>query len=572
MTTNPGGQAESTVLSPATVFVAVFEQVVAGVVADVEVSLALLDDMPTGPALAALLAATDPSMLTPPTQLSYLAASERQLAWTQAVQNRGLVAFAGVQRISTPYQADGRVLELSDVRRSEVALELNWSETMAAARLATARALAADLPTTKAALEAGAVCALRAQAIVEGATRLTTRVDDLLDRVRDAETRQELLHIRHGLLDCFQTRVVPYAEAHDLSRTRGQVARTVARLDPRGAAMRRAAAIERASDVTVRHDLDGMGTLTATLPSEQAVACLRAIDALAKDSTHADMTERIGIRRVAALTALLAGGATAAGVRVHLNVTIDHTTLLGLRDGSAMLEGIGPIPAATVRAMVASRDASIRWLTTTPAGVVADVSRRYAIGDQLRALITTRDTLCRIPTCNRPAEACDIDHVTPYGSGGHTEAANLIPLCRRHHQLKTHAGFMLRATDDGQIQCSPPHASPRTLPAEPANELDNAWQRLHQVHARIAELEAEHHERDEDNRTPTADEQWRAHELDEHHANALARTYASTAHHIARHGLLHTILTDTLRRHGMRHGITQGATATQDSHGDEPPF
>ena len=44
------------------------------------------------------------------------------------------------------------------------------------------------------------------------------------------------------------------------------------------------------------------------------------------------------------------------------------------------------------------------------------------------------------PRCGRHASGCDLDHVTPYddhGPPGQTSAANLAPLCRRHHRAKT---------------------------------------------------------------------------------------------------------------------------------------
>ena len=53
---------------------------------------------------------------------------------------------------------------------------------------------------------------------------------------------------------------------------------------------------------------------------------------------------------------------------------------------------------------------------------------------------------CTYPGCTARAERCDLDHLRPYADGGSTCACNLHPLCRRHHRLKTCAGWNARFT------------------------------------------------------------------------------------------------------------------------------
>jgi hypothetical protein len=55
---------------------------------------------------------------------------------------------------------------------------------------------------------------------------------------------------------------------------------------------------------------------------------------------------------------------------------------------------------------------------------------------------------CRFPTCSTPAEHCDLDHHEPRPDGP-TSAANLDPLCRRHHRAKTFAWRASIRADDG---------------------------------------------------------------------------------------------------------------------------
>jgi hypothetical protein len=71
-----------------------------------------------------------------------------------------------------------------------------------------------------------------------------------------------------------------------------------------------------------------------------------------------------------------------------------------------------------------------RLLDTTELGRFA--SRRLAEAIMIRAGTT------RFPTCTVPAERCDLDHHQPWPHGP-TSAANLDPLCRRHHRGKTFA-------------------------------------------------------------------------------------------------------------------------------------
>ena len=48
-----------------------------------------------------------------------------------------------------------------------------------------------------------------------------------------------------------------------------------------------------------------------------------------------------------------------------------------------------------------------------------------------------------MPGCNRQAINCDLDHTVPWPAEPGTVAANLGPLCRGHHNLKTHHGYHL---------------------------------------------------------------------------------------------------------------------------------
>lgn len=69
----------------------------------------------------------------------------------------------------------------------------------------------------------------------------------------------------------------------------------------------------------------------------------------------------------------------------------------------------------------------------------------------------TRDRTCRFPGCMRRAAKCEIDHAQAWDAGGRTVRGNLGALCKRHHMMKTHAGWSIKvsAEDGSCIWVSP---------------------------------------------------------------------------------------------------------------------
>lgn len=141
--------------------------------------------------------------------------------------------------------------------------------------------------------------------------------------------------------------------------------------------------------------------------------------------------------------------------RPVVRVTIPATALLGLDDSPGHLAGFGPIPAETAR--IIATDATWQRLLTDPAtGILTDYSTTaYQPGKVLRNAIEARDETCTFGWCDTPGSRCDLDHIQPFdhhrdddrdsngpgGSPGQTRAQNLHTLCRKHHLLKTHAGW-----------------------------------------------------------------------------------------------------------------------------------
>ena len=69
-----------------------------------------------------------------------------------------------------------------------------------------------------------------------------------------------------------------------------------------------------------------------------------------------------------------------------------------------------------------------------------------------KRFLGVRDRHCRMPGCRRPPGRLDLDHGDPFECGGPTACWNLCCLCRRHHQIKTHApGWLFHLLRDGTL-------------------------------------------------------------------------------------------------------------------------
>jgi hypothetical protein len=154
----------------------------------------------------------------------------------------------------------------------------------------------------------------------------------------------------------------------------------------------------------------------------------------------------------------------ASSVQVH--VRADATTLLGLDDHPAWVDGLGPVPAEVARDLATTTGAMWRAVITAPGTRdVLDVgATSYQISAAMRRFITDRDETCVAPGCTIPAVDCDLDHVIPWPHGK-TTVNNLRSCCRRHHNHKTE--FFYEDADLRQIRLNdgkPPWAD---LPDEP---------------------------------------------------------------------------------------------------------
>ncbi len=236
----------------------------------------------------------------------------------------------------------------------------------------------------------------------------------------------------------------------------------------------------------------GTSELLGVMPTETARAIYDAIRRLAGDARFevSDGCITIGQRRVAALRTLVLGdpgqitvidGPVAeAKEKAHVTVVTSLETILGVSEQGGRING-EPVTADVIRDLIAACDpkSTIRRLVTDGSGVIVDYGRSRYIGSDLQKhVIRLRDGHCRGVGCTRPAEDCEIDHAEAFSAGGATSLCNQGPLCKHHHQLKTHARWhIIHSAADGSCTWRSPlgriyeHQPPPLLPPPPRSRV-----------------------------------------------------------------------------------------------------
>ena len=283
-------------------------------------------------------------------------------------------------------------------------------------------------------------------------------------------------------------KVLPYARSHTPGLSAKKARDLITAIDPVGTRKRRQEAADKDHGVFLTPREPGTTELTAVMPTETAQAVYDAVRRLAADARFdvADGCITIGQRRVAALRTLVLGdpgqitvidGPVAeAKEKAHVSVVVSLETILGVSEQGGRING-EPVTADVVRDLLASCDprSTIRRLVTDTTGVIVDYGRTRYIGSDLQKhLIRLRDGHCRGIGCTRPAEMCEVDHAESFGDGGATTLANQGPLCKHHHQLKTHHHWHITfSAADGSCTWRSPlgreyeHQPPPLLPPPP---------------------------------------------------------------------------------------------------------
>ncbi len=448
--------------------------------------------------LAGLLESVDPGTLEPGELVGYLRVTERVTAQVAAIAQRTVALVAD--------RTEALGLHPQDARH-ELGAALRLSPVTASRRVRVALDLRDRFPATLALMDTGRVGHAHAAHLVRETEGLPDEVAAAVEaRVLPVMARQTPAETRRAVRDAV-VRVDPHAaadraqKAHEqrrIERVPDRDGRTGwylplpadVEIEMWGAttaaaktvrAARRAAGLDHVALDALRVDLVidrilGLDpTLRTTAPTDPSidteVVDSRPVDDAADDQGDSDSDDDEGDGEdsehdeenadenavdLRVLLALLSQGpATTAGRRLPrctcggaqtAAVVLDMPTALGLADNPGHLPGYGAIPAELARRMAGDRD-WVRWLTEPVSGQLLDRgARRYRPSGPLAAYVNARDQVCGFPGCGSPAHTCDCDHIVAYRDGRHggqTVRRNLGPLCRQHHNAKTHGRWHL---------------------------------------------------------------------------------------------------------------------------------
>lgn len=260
-----------------------------------------------------------------------------------------------------------------------------------------------------------------------------------------------------------------------------EAARLVYQLDAASWVERRRRA-EQERRVTLRPAPDVMSQLSALLPVKAGVAVLATLtreadrlraagDARSSGQIMADTL----VHRVLGTTA-----ARAHDPAVMINLVVSDDVLWGRREGTAEIDGYGPVPGDLARELAASDHAWLRRLYAAPGSgaLVAMDSRARHVPHGLGQLVRLRDRTCRTPWCD--AQVRHGDHVRAVAECGDTIEPTVQGLCEGCNYAKQAWGWSVRprpgprhtsrittATGHCYDSTAPPVIAPRYVRAGP---------------------------------------------------------------------------------------------------------
>ena len=356
----------------------------------------------------------------------------------------------------------------------EIGLACRVSPSVAARRLAAARAWWSDLPHTYTALATGRLHERVAAAVVSE----TRHLDPVRRREVDAHLHPDPSATSADAADLeVGTSLVDLGVRAALA----VAAKTAYRVDPR-AYVARGRTEREDRHVTLRPAPDTMSWLSGYLPVEQGVACLAALKRHTDTAVAAGDDRTRGQIMADTLVERLTGQARACDVNVEIQLIVPTrpsnptglTEPAGAADdvdpdasaplegitgldhsgtdqdeGAALLSGVGLLPMALARELV---DASagrtlVRTLQQSPGGQVVAIGARRRFTGSLADLLVARDQTCREPFCDAPIR--HLDHVQRHADGGPTSLPNGRGLCARHNLTREQPGWNATVVHEG---------------------------------------------------------------------------------------------------------------------------
>src|SRR3954447_25581357 len=368
------------------------------------------------------------------------------------------------------WKPDGELPGVSDAFPAELSMVLNCGRGTAVWRARRSWTWIALLPQTFAALKRGEIDERRAQ--------------ELFDALQSADP--ELV----PLVDAALTRELP--SLLTVAALRRRVLELLLELDPQSADEDRAQA-QQDADVFVQPRTDGVATLGADLPADEAAEAYSVIDSLAALAKADGDTRPIRQLRTEIFSLLLRRPGTAwPAVAAQLTVTAALDALEGGSSTPGQVAGFAITPGhlrellARVGALglqapdggsltFALTDEQGRLLATTDPDQLRRLAAKgkglgpppatgaYTPTDRQKVFVRVRDRRCWFPNCGQRVGWADLDHVIPHACRGETACTNLCCLCRSHHWVKTFApGWRFVTDPDGTLHVTTPTGITRT--------------------------------------------------------------------------------------------------------------
>jgi hypothetical protein len=197
----------------------------------------------------------DPEDLSRAARVDYLSAVERQSGWLQAMIQRAIVAVAG----SEPSESDGMYEGVDGAEREDVSAALRMSGNSAQYKIDIARSLVNTLPNTCSALATGEISPAHANVIAR----------ETAAAIRDGLPSEAIAQIEES--------AIAHAEFHTPAQVGNKVRTMLAQVAPKEFEE----VVVRARDtrkVSLYRESDGMSTIVAILPAEDAQTVMSAIE------------------------------------------------------------------------------------------------------------------------------------------------------------------------------------------------------------------------------------------------------------------------------------------------------
>ncbi|MGO4690105.1 DUF222 domain-containing protein [Glaciibacter sp. 2TAF33] len=260
----------------------------------------------------------------------------------------------------------------------------------------------------------------------------------------------------------FDTRVAEIAGTLTPAQFRARTRRLKEQLLTEPAETRHTRAFEDRRVVVEPAD-DGMAWLHAFVSAPDAVRIIARLNATARAEQKKTKHDEPGWRsrdqiRADLAVAWLAGDGTPTAATVRPVLLVPLLTLIGQGAEPVQLRGYGTIDAATARSLF-TRAPSFRRVGTDPftgEKLVYDRTR-YRPTQAQRDWIAMRFEDCIDPTCSRPVDDADIDHLEEWvRDHGPTNDDNLVPLCETSNRRKNLTRYQYERHDDGTVTITTP--------------------------------------------------------------------------------------------------------------------